>query len=96
MEARPGRGFENRFSGTRWVTGWAGVAPSEAGGLGAKPPSRTGLDEGAGAGTFDAEPSAAGWRGESWRRAVDVFIFVFFVGGVGALSFTSTTRGLRV
>jgi hypothetical protein len=79
-----------------WVR-LAGTTP----GLGA--PAITGLDEGAGAGTLDAvartgaPAGLAGFEagdGASWRRAIEVFIGVFFEG-LGALSFTSTRHALR-
>jgi hypothetical protein len=37
----------------------------------------------------------AGWRGEGWRRAIEVFIFVVLEGLLDARSFTSTRFTLR-
>jgi hypothetical protein len=37
----------------------------------------------------------AGWRGEGWRRAIEVFIFVVLGGWLDARSFTSTRFTLR-
>jgi hypothetical protein len=56
----------------------------------------TGVDEGAGAGTFDAVALAAftGFGGFDWRRAIEVFIVVFF-GELVALSFISTRCTFR-
>jgi hypothetical protein len=57
------------------------------------------VDEGADAGIFDAAARTgvpvpfSGWRGEAWRRTLDVLIFFF--EGLGALSFTFTRRTLR-
>jgi hypothetical protein len=72
-----------------------------SGGLGAL--NSSGLDEGAGAGTLDADACAGALGvaladfgaegGATWRRAIEVFI-VFFEG-LEAVSFTSTRSALR-
>jgi hypothetical protein len=57
------------------------------------------LDERSPGFNFDAEVRApvlfAGWLDVSWRRAIEEFIFGFFVGLAG-LSFTSTRETFRV
>ena len=90
------------LSVTRFAGAEAGREPR--GKAAERPPIICGLDDGAGAGTLDAEGPAgapatlAGFEAEagdwmSWRRAIEVFI-VFFEG-LEALSFTSTRRALR-